>query len=1096
MNSRYWTRVDGILGVDFFIKNNACIDYERRVLSFYVGEQAVEVPLEGEEEFSIVIPARCEKIFYFSVVGEDECVVKNEEVSQGVLVASTLVKPVNGRIPVKMLNTRNEPVKICNYSPSTRPISDFTIHNFQRSALTPQKAREIIDLLQLGHLKGEEYDSIYRICLKYFNIFHHPNDQLGVTNLYKENIVLEKSARPAYRKPYRQAQAQRKIIEDEIEKMLKNDIIEETRSPWSAPLLVVPKKLDGTNEKKWRVVIDYRELNERIVADKFPLPNISEILDSLSGAVYFSHLDLSSGYYQVELEAESRPCTAFVTDKGQYQMKRLPMGLKTSPSAFSRLMTVAVSGLNYESCFVYLDDLIVYGRNLESHNKNLIKVFERLREVNLKLNPAKCEFLKKDILYLGHVVSEKGIQPDPEKISALEKWPTPQSTEEVKRVVAFMNYYRKFIPNFAELAVPLNQLTKKGINFSWSKDCQYSFNELRRRMMSPPVLQFPDFSEDAKFILRTDASRVAIGAVLSNSNDLPVAYSSRPLSKAEKNYAIIELELLAIVWAVQHFRPYLFGRKFEILTDHRPLVYLFGMRDPSSRLLKFRLKLEDFDFTIRYVKGTDNVTADALSRIVITSDELKEIAKAVEVNVVTRSKTRLAAEGIDQPETVEVLRRPLDVVEIRPVEGIKEKVEYNKDKNEILFKSFTTDEYAREDTLLELGKILDRENIETLAYYTNKSCADSEILKGLRSLKNVKKILMIKKPHKVIERATKEMILNEYHMSPTSGHFGSSKMYETIRRRYYWATLKKDIEEFIKRCSACQRNKHGRKGREKLVITTQDTEPLSSIELDLVGPLPVDNKDFKYILSIHCKFSRYIVAIPIKDKRAQTVAEAFINNFILIYGVPRIILTDRGKEFTAELLLELCGRLKMEKMQSTAFHHQTMGITESSHKHLGAFLRIVTDNGEKDWSDWVQYWAFAYNSSVHVETRYSPFELVFGKSSRNPSELWSEGKEDEETSYELFMDKLRARMEIANKDVIERLNVVKDKRKTEYDKVCNEKEYEVGDKVLVRKETGSKLARLYDGPFEVVGDNGSNIYIRRGVKVDEVHKDRVKHFVS
>lgn len=309
--------------------------------------------------------------------------------------------------------------------------------------------------------------------------------------------------------------------------------------------------------------------------EKFPLPCITEILDSLSGAVYFSHLDLSQGYYQVELDASSRPYTAFTTDRGQYQLKRLPMGLTISPSAFSRIMTIAMSGLNLESCFIYLDDLIVFGSSLFNHNKNLLKVLQRLREINLKLNPSKCDFLRKEILYLGHIISAGGISPDPEKVRVVEKCPCPKDANETKRFVAFSNYYRKSEVYTKHIVEPLNKSTRKNILFEWNEDCQNSFEALKQSLLRSPVLQYPNFSEGNRFILRTDASGCAIGAILSNGNDRPVAYASRVLNSAERNYVTIEQELLAIVWAVKHFIPYLFGRNFDILTDHRPLIYFF-----------------------------------------------------------------------------------------------------------------------------------------------------------------------------------------------------------------------------------------------------------------------------------------------------------------------------------------------------------------------------------------------------------------------------------------------------------------------------------------------------------------------------------------
>ncbi|XP_045541509.1 uncharacterized protein LOC106718281 [Papilio machaon] len=326
-------------------------------------------------------------------------------------------------------------------------------------------------------------------------------------------------------------------IEKQIKQMLDEDIIEPSQSEWSSPILLVPKKSDDKNNKKWRLVIDYRKLNDVIQDDKFPLPNITEILDSLSGAIYYTHLDLSQSYYQCSLKPESRPITSFTTGTGQYQMKRLPMGLKISPSAFSRVMSVAMSGLNYVNCFIYLDDCICFGRNLESHNKNLIEIFERLRKVNLKLNPSKCQFLKTELLYLGHTISSKGIQPDLDKIKTIQNYPTPTNVDEVRRFVAMCNYYRKFINNFADITNCLNKLCKKNVKYEWTEQCDKSFNILKNALINPPILQYPDFSKE--FILQTDASGTAIGAVLCNNNMRVVAYTSRPLNKAELNYPTI-----------------------------------------------------------------------------------------------------------------------------------------------------------------------------------------------------------------------------------------------------------------------------------------------------------------------------------------------------------------------------------------------------------------------------------------------------------------------------------------------------------------------------------------------------------------------------
>lgn len=590
----------------------------------------------------ITLPARCESVHFIDTYLENDCVIAAQQLCEGVFVANTLSRPNNGKVAVRILNTRETDVNLNYLQLTTCSLDDYFICQFEKPKINSDRVKLLFSLLNLKHLNDEEQKSIENICAKFPDIFHLPGDKLSTTSVYEQTIELKPHTTPIYTKQYRLPHAQKSELDKQIKNMLDTGIIEEARSPWSSPLLLVPKKLDSNNEKKWRVVIDYRKLNNQIQDDKFPLPNINEILDSLSGAIYFTHLDLYQGFFQTKLHKDSRPCTAFTTGKNQYQMTRMPMGLKSSPNNFSRMMTIAMSGLNYDKCLIYQDDLIVIGRNLNSHNTNLMDVFGRLRSVNLKLNPPKCNFLQKQVLYLGHIISKDGIQPDSEKIKVLVNYPRPQSVDDVKRFVAFANYYRKFIPNFAEIALPLNRMSRKNATYCWSSECEKSFQKLKLALTTPPVLQYPDFSENNEFVLQTDASGQAIGSVLCNSDGRPVAYASRTLNKAEINYPTIEKELLAIVWSVKYFRPYLYGRRFKIQTDHRPLIYLFGMRDPSSRLLKFRLQLEEYNFTVEYLKGKNNSVADALSRIRLTSKDLKDMSEEIKINVMTRGQHRKA----------------------------------------------------------------------------------------------------------------------------------------------------------------------------------------------------------------------------------------------------------------------------------------------------------------------------------------------------------------------------------------------------------------------------------------------------------------------
>lgn len=265
--------------------------------------------------------------------------------------------------------------------------------------------------------------------------------------------------------------------------------------------------------------------------------------------------------------------------------------------------------------------------SIKHHISNLITVFNRLRHYNLKLNPSKCKFFQTEVTYLGHKITDKGIYPDDSKYSTVKNYPVPTNADEVRRFVAFCNYYRNFVPNFAGIAKPLNDLLKKNVKFEWTDKRQKAFENLKSHLLSPQILRYPDFSKE--FIITTDASNVGCGAVLSqdyDGNDLPVSYGSKTFNKAESKKHTIYQEMIAIHWAINHFKAYVYGRKFKIRTDHRPLVYLFGMKEPTKKLTQMRLDLEDYDFEIEHIKGKKNVGADALSRIAITSDELKQMS--------------------------------------------------------------------------------------------------------------------------------------------------------------------------------------------------------------------------------------------------------------------------------------------------------------------------------------------------------------------------------------------------------------------------------------------------------------------------------------
>ncbi|KAL4126171.1 hypothetical protein QTP88_010397 [Uroleucon formosanum] len=327
--------------------------------------------------------------------------------------------------------------------------------------------------------------------------------------------------------------------------MKKDDIIEPSFSPWNAPLLLVKKKLDARQIPKFRIVVDFRALNKVAINEYHPLPNITEILDQLGQCNLFSIIDLASGSYQIKLDEKSNELTVFSTNQGHWHFKKMVMGLKTYPCSFQRLMNNAMAGIVGIKRLAYLDDIIIYGKGLLDHNEKLRDVFERLRNRNLKIQPAKCEFLKQQCMYLGHIISENGIQPDPEKVKSVLQFPTSTSVQEIKSFLGLSGYYGKCIKSYSLISKPMTNLLRKDVTFNWDTSCQEAFDKLKNILCLEPILQYPDFTKT--FIVTTDASGKALGVILSHgevSQDLPIAYVSRTLSKCEKKNVSIDEQMI------------------------------------------------------------------------------------------------------------------------------------------------------------------------------------------------------------------------------------------------------------------------------------------------------------------------------------------------------------------------------------------------------------------------------------------------------------------------------------------------------------------------------------------------------------------------
>ena len=459
-------------------------------------------------------------------------------------------------------------------------------------------------------LAPNERELLRKVLVRNADIFAQHSTDLGSTDV-ATHAINTGDHQPIKQAPRRVPIHRQGIIQQEVETMLKKGIIEPCEGPWSSPI-VLAKKKDGS----LRFCIDFRKLNEATLKDAYPLPRIEDNLDTLGGSTWFSTLDLISGFWQVEMDAESKAKTAFSVGRGGlYQFRRMPFGLCNAPATFQRLMEKVLSGLQWEIAVLYIDDIVVFGNTVEQHLDRLESIFSRLRKAGLKLKPSKCSLLKRKVEFLGHVVSARGVEADPDKISKVKDWPQPRDVSEVRSFIGLCAYYRRFVRGFSDLCKPLYRLTEKGVTFHWGRDQEAAFIALKDKLTSAPILAFPN--ETDKFILDTDASAFGIGGVLSQVQDgeeRVIAYGSRVLSKAERNYCVTRRELLAIVDFVKMFHHYLVGSKFLLRTDHAALYWLFGMKNLEGQPARWVERLGCYDMVIQHRPGVKHGNADALSR--------------------------------------------------------------------------------------------------------------------------------------------------------------------------------------------------------------------------------------------------------------------------------------------------------------------------------------------------------------------------------------------------------------------------------------------------------------------------------------------------
>ena len=829
-----------------------------------------------------------------------------------------------------------QPAKVCQ----SAEVQALTVNQVQQDSQHDAQGRmqSLEGVLRLGQsLSGEEKSRLRDLLLEFDDVFALDSTELGSTDVVQHRIDTGDQLpirQPARRIPF----ALRQTVDELVEDMLRRGVIQPSSSPWASPVVLVNKK-DGTT----RFCVDYRRLNASTKMDVFPLPRVDDTLDILSNAKYFSTLDLASGYWQVKMDPASREKTAFVTHAGLYEFLVMPFGLCNAPATFQRLMETVLTGLIRKVCVDYIDDILVVGRTFDEHLENLRLVFERLRTAGLRIKPRKCHFGQKEVDYLGYTVSQDGLAPQSDKVAAVREFPIPVDLKSLRSFLGLASYYRRFIPQFSTVASPLHALTRKDVPFVWNSVCQEAFVRLKEKLTEAPLLAFPDFAKE--FILETDASGLGLGAVLAQAGDdgavRPIAYASRTLQIHEKNYGVTEMEALAVVWAVKHFRPYLYGHSCTVFTDHEALKSLLNTPHPSGKLARWGLLLQELDLHIKYRPGKANSNAGCLSR-------------------------NPSSVAPDPSENREMLIATLQTGEHSAKDG-EDALQLRQDNDSRLL---CLKRYLLDGDLPE-----DEQEAKEIVLLS----AQFEVLENVLYHIELDKSLRI-----VLPQEDRRRVFDQAHAGVFGAHLREKKMHSQLSRHYWWPRMRADISSWCRECRVCASRHVGKQVRPPLTPIPV-SGPFDRVGVDVLQ-LPKTTKGNKYAIVFVDYLTKWPEVFATSDQSAITIASLLVEHIVPRHGVPTELLSDRGRAFLSKLMTEVYKLLGIHKSNTTAYHPQTDGLVERFNRTLIDMLAKTSNQNGTDWDDRLPYVLFAYRSCVQQSTGESPFFLLYGRDPRLPTD--------------------------------------------------------------------------------------------------------------
>jgi len=864
-------------------------------------------------------------------------------------------------------------------------------------------------------------------------------DTLPKHQQYDCKIDLKEGSTPPWGPIYPLSETELQALREWLREMEKNGKIQRSTSPAGSPILFVPKP----NGRGLRLCVDYRGLNKITIPNRYPLPLMQELQDRVQGAQWFTKLDLKNGFNLIRIRQGDEWKTAFRTRYGLFEFKVMPFGLTNAPSTFQDMMNHVLSDVLDIGVLAYMDDILIYAKKEEEHDRLVREVLKRLQENGLAVSPEKCVWKEQEVEFLGYIIGRNGVRMSEGKVKTVLDWETPRSLTEVQSFLGFANFYRRFIQDYSRIARPLTELTKKEAcrDWKWNPEAETAFRELKRRFTTAPILAHFDATKPV--LIETDASDFAIGAILSQrdtENRLhPIAFHSRKFTPAEINYEIHDKELLAIVDAFKHWRHYCEGatHQVEVYSDHQNLEFFTTTKVLNRRQARWAQELAGIDFKIYYRPGTQNGNPDALSR---------------------RSEYRPEKGGIENQPITTVLGK----------NHFGEKLGHSLVCSSARMLSLPTRKWS-EEFAADVRK--EGEKDEAYDQAKKQEAAAEERLPKDRKVRELScvKGLLYRRNLLWVPRGLVQKVMESEHDTKVAGHMGQDKTIELIRRNFWWPKMNERIIDFVRSCPECQRNKAARHQPYGLTSPLElPYAPWQSIAMDFITELPLSGGcDQLWVVIDRFTKMAHFLPLKIEKKTAADLAVIFAKEIWRHHGLPTDIVSDRDSRFTSETWREFLRSSGIRPRMSTAFHPQTDGQTERLNQTIEAYLRAFVNKEQDDWKRLLPMAEFAYNNSATTGNGMSPFYANYGFHPVAVEPALSEPFNPASATHGHWMQAIHDEAQIGLREARERMRRYTDPERKE------PPAYQVGDLVMLSgrhiktRRPAKKLDHKNHGPFQI-----------------------------